>query len=193
MSKQLALGLLILAGFAGSARGQSLADVAKKEEDRRKALPQPAKVYTNKDLADVPAGSPQPAPATAADASKDTADKDTKDTKGTKDTQDAKGSDKSKDTGAKDQAYWAGRQRGLRDQLDRDMTFADALQTKVNSLTTDFANRDNPAQRAVIERDRLKAISEIARLKKAVLDDQKALADFQEEARRAGVLPGWLR
>jgi len=37
---------------------QSVADVAKKEEDRRKTVAAPAKVYTNKDLNPVPAGSP---------------------------------------------------------------------------------------------------------------------------------------
>ena len=78
-------------------------------------------------------------------------------------------------------------------QLDRDQTFADALQTKINSLTTDFVNRDDPAQRAVLERDRQKSIAEVNRLKKAIADDKKAIADLEEEARRAGVPPGWLR
>ena len=31
------------------------------------------------------------------------------------------------------------------------------------------------------------------RLKKAIENDKKALADLQEEARRAGVPPGWMR
>ena len=31
------------------------------------------------------------------------------------------------------------------------------------------------------------------RLKQTIPQDQKALGDFQEEARRAGVPPGWLR
>jgi hypothetical protein len=183
MSKQLTLALLLVAGVAGTVRAQSLADVAKKEEERRKALPPPTKVYTNKDLVESPN---DPAPPPPGDAAKDAAkakDADAKDV-------DAKDGDKGE---KKDQAYWAGRLKGLQQQLDRDKEFADALQTKVNALTTDFVNRDDPAQRAVIAQNRQKSLDEIARLTKAVAADQKAIADFQEEARRAGVPPGWLR
>ena len=179
MSKQFALALLLLAGSANSLRAQTLADLAKKEEERRKALPPVTKVYTNKDLTDVPAGSP---PAPSAEAAKDGGPKDAKD-----------GGPKDTDKDKKDQAYWAGRMKALQTQLDRDKTFADAMQTKVNALTTDFVNRDDPVQKRAIEKERNTALGEIERLKKAVLDDQKALSDFQEEARRAGVPPGWLR
>jgi hypothetical protein len=60
-------------------------------------------------------------------------------------------------------------------------------------LTTDFVNRDDPAQRAVVAADRQKALDDLNQVKKEIADDQKALADLQEEARRAGVPPGWLR
>jgi hypothetical protein len=167
---------------------QSLAEIAKKEEERRKSA-QPAKVYTNKDLTPAPPGSPPPA---ANGAPKDAKDGGAKDAKNPADAKDAKGGD-GKDTGTKDQKYWSDKIKALREQLDRDKTFADALQTKVNSLTTDFVNRDDPAQKRIIEADRQKAIAELARLNKAIVDDQKAIADFEEEARRAAVPAGWLR
>jgi hypothetical protein len=65
--------LLLLAGMgvSTSLRAQSLADVAKKEEERRKHLPEPAKVYTNKDLTAVPGGTPAPPPAAATDPAAD--------------------------------------------------------------------------------------------------------------------------
>jgi hypothetical protein len=173
---------LTVAGAALPARAQnqSLADVARKEEQRRQQVKEPAKVITNKDLGDVPPAVAPPADGKA--ASSDQAKSDGKD------------QDKNK-TGepAKDQAYWAGRKKDLQTQLDRDQTFADALQTKINSLTADFTARDDPAQRAVIARDRQKALAELDRLQKAVQDDKKALADLDDEARRAGVPPGWLR
>ena len=50
----------------------------------------------------------------------------------------------------------------------------EAIQTRVNALSTDFVNRDDPAQRAVIERDRQKAMAELDRLKKSVEDTKKA-------------------
>ena len=60
-------------------------------------------------------------------------------------------------------------------------------------LNTDFVNRDDPVQKRAIEADRQKALAELARLNKAVIDGNKAIADLEEAARRAGVPPGWLR
>ena len=164
-------------------------------------MPPPTKVYTNKDLGAAPAPA---ALAPAAAGTKDT--KDTKDTKEAKDTKDGKdavddkdaagskdGGDQGKSKQPKDKAYWSSHLKALQDRLDRDSGYSVALQTRINSLTTDFVNRDDPAQKAVIERDRQKALAELERLKKAVIDDKKAIADFEEEARRAGVPPGWLR
>jgi DNA repair exonuclease SbcCD ATPase subunit len=167
---------------------QSLADLAKKEEERRKELKTPSKVITNKDLSSVPAGSTPPEaaapapPTPAADAKDASKDKDAKDAK----------DDKAKEP-AKDQAYWAARVKQLQQALERDQTYADALQSRINALTTDFVNRSDPAQRSVIERDRQKALAELTHLKDQIQQDKKALTDLDEEARRAGVPPGWLR
>jgi hypothetical protein len=188
----------VLAGFLGSlasplVRAQSLADVARKEEERRKTVAQPAKVYTNKDLSPTLPGS-QPAASTPAtgDAKGGTDAKPVADAKDGAAAKDAK--DTAADTGEKkDQAYWAGKLKALQQQLERDQQYADAMQTKINALTTDFVNRDDPAQRRLIEVDRTKTLAELARLKKAIVDDNKAIAGLQEEARRAGVPPGWLR
>ena len=161
---------------------QSLADLAKREEERRRKIAEPAKVYTNKDLGSGQAPSTPPASATPAapaatpsDAAKD---------------KEAAAKDKAP---ARDQAYWAGRLKALRDELARNDTFAEAMQTRLNSLQTDFVNRDDPAQRSVIERNRQKVASELNRLKQSIIDGKKAIADLEEEARRAGVPPGWLR
>ena len=81
----------------------------------------------------------------------------------------------------------------LQAQLSRDQTFADALQTRINSLSADFVNRDDPAQRTAISADRDRAAKELDALKKAIEQDKKAIADLEEEARRANVPAGWLR
>ena len=181
--------------LTAAVQAQSLADVAKKEEERRKANPEATKVYTNKDL------NAAPAPSTPAGGTKDTKDtkdaRDAKDAKGPKDTKDAQDSKAANDANgkepAKDKAYWSGRLKKLQDQVEQNQTLVDAMQTRINALSTDFVNRDDPAQRSVIERDRQKALSELARLKQAVVDGKKAIVDLEEEARRAGVPPGWLR
>jgi len=94
---------------------------------------------------------------------------------------------------AKNQAYWAGRMKSARDQVQRTQLFADSLQTRINSLTTDFVNRDDPAQRAKIETDRQAALAELERVKKELVEQTKAISAIEEEARRAGVPAGWLR
>lgn len=76
---------------------------------------------------------------------------------------------------------------------ERSRMFAEALQSRINALTTDFTNRDDPAQRTVIENDRKKALEELERVKKDMLDQAKAITAIEDEARRAGVPPGWLR
>jgi hypothetical protein len=181
--------LLTLAGVRLSA--QSLGDVAKKEEERRKAVTTPGKVYTNNDLAPVPPSStppPSEPAATTADSSAKDSDKPAADKDKEKD------KEKDKDSGAKkDQAYWGGRMKAALEAIDRDTTLADAMQSRINALTTEFVNRDDPAQRSRIEGDRQKALGELDRLKKQITADRKAVTDIEEEARRAGVPPGWLR
>ena len=176
--------VMVCLGGAWVVRAQSLADLAKKEEERRKANPQPAKVYTNKDLQKAPPASAQAAGDKPADASKD-ADADAKDAKG------GKGGDEKSQV--KDQAYWSKRQKDLQTKLEQDQGYASAMQSQINALTTEFTNMDDPVKRSQVEQARQKALSELNRLTKAIVDDQKALAAFQDEARAAGVPPGWLR
>src|SRR2546426_7669790 len=174
----------LLVAAATPVFAQSLGDLAKREEERRRKIPEPAKVYTNKDLASGQTPSTPPASATPAAPAATPAAPDA--------SKDKQAAAKDKEP-AKDQAYWAGRLKALRDELARNETFAEALQTRLNSLQADFVNRDDPAQRSVIERDRQKVASELSRLKQSITDGKKAIADLAEEARRAGVPPGWLR
>jgi hypothetical protein len=80
-----------------------------------------------------------------------------------------------------------------RDALSRSQTFADALQSQINALYTEFVNMSDPAQRAVIEQKRLAAIAEQDRVKADITRQTKALSDIEDEARRANVPAGWLR
>ena len=69
----------------------------------------------------------------------------------------------------------------------------EALQARVNGLTSDFTARDDPYQRARIGEDRQKAIGEMERLRREIEGLKKKIEDIEEEARKAGVPPGWLR
>jgi hypothetical protein len=93
----------------------------------------------------------------------------------------------------KDEAYWRGRITAVREELRRDEVFRDALQVQINGLAGDFAGRDDPAQRAAIADERQKKLAEMERLSAEIEKAKKAILDIEEEARRAGVPPGWLR
>ncbi len=153
-------------------------------------------MYTNRDLSAPPLSSAPPESAKPAAAPSEPARDAVKpgdDKSKPGDDKGKPGDDKGKDGLAKGQAYWSGHRKELQATLDHDKVLVDAVQSRINALTADFASRADPVQRAGIERDRLQALAELSRLQKEIKDTQKALGDFDEEARKAGVPPGWLR
>jgi len=92
-----------------------------------------------------------------------------------------------------DEQRWRHRMAEARDRVDRSRIFADALQSRINALTADFAARDDPAQRAGIGNELNKTVAELERVRGEIGEYAKAVADLEEEARHAGVPPGWLR
>lgn len=172
-----------LGGAALPAQTPTLGDIARKEEERRKQVAAPAKVYTNKDLpkpavTPPPAGAPAAAPADqkAAEAQKPEPKAEQK-----------------PDEDVKDEAWWRRRITAARDQLQRHELAAEAFQSRVNALTNDFAARDDPYQRAQISIDRQKALNEMERVKSEIARVKQVITDIEEEARVAAVPPGWLR
>jgi hypothetical protein len=179
------LAQLFLTVFA---YGQTLGDVARKEEVRRKTVAAPAKVYTNDNLrpSDQPAATPAaPSPAAASSPSSSAA---TPPAAAAAPPVPAAG-----DAPVRDEKYWRGRIDAARTALQRGQTFQDALQSRINSLSADFVNRDDPAQRNQIATERQKALAELERVKQDIATAQKTITDVEEEARRANVPAGWVR
>lgn len=192
--------------------GQSLAEIAKKEEERRKAVKSSApaktgkdkdqKTLTNKDLVPTEPGatSPSAAPAQEGQPAGQAPGSDAKpQAPGQSQTpvQPQKPSQPEKPAEPKaatqDEKYWRGRMAEARGKLQREELFLEALQSRVNALTNDFVNRDDPAQRATIAANRQKALAEMETVRKEIEQAKKQIADIEEEARTAGVPPGWLR
>jgi hypothetical protein len=173
-----------LAAWTTPSAAQTLGDVARKEEQRRKDIRKPAKVYTNKDLGHADPAPVAPVPAATATPGEGSAEEKNPDGS-------AKPSEE--EQRAADREQWRARMSQARTDLDRSKMFAEALQTRANSLWADFTARDDPAQRSVIEAERKKTLSELDRVKGEIESKTKAIADLEEEARRAGVPPGWLR
>ncbi len=100
--------------------------------------------------------------------------------------------DKAKDD-IGDEKAWRQKMTDARAALDQDEVLSDAMQSKINALVNDFASRDDPAQRAEIERQRVRALDELDRLKKQIQKDKDTINDIEEDARKKGVPPGWIR
>jgi hypothetical protein len=181
-----ALGLIAVAAAgvpAAEAQTPTLAELAKKEAERRKAQKPAGKTYTNKDLPESAKKDPaQAAPAPAAPAPQ----APTAAPAGPEAAAPSAGDQK-------DEKYWRDRIALAREELRRNEAFAEALQSRINGLNRDFINRDNPVQRSRIGDDRERALAEQVRVKTEIENGRKKIEDIEEEARRAGVPAGWLR
>jgi hypothetical protein len=179
-----------LAMIAAPVAAQSLGELARREAERKKATPPAKKTYTNDDLKQIPApagtaaGKPGEAkdPAKAGDAAAADAKPEAEKVDATKPPEPAK-----------DEAYWRTRITQAREDIRRNEAFREALQSRVNALTADFTARDDPFQRAKIADDRQKALAEMARLAEEIENGKKQISLIEEEARRSGVPPGWIR
>jgi DNA repair exonuclease SbcCD ATPase subunit len=190
------LGVLATPVFAAAQQSPPLAEIARKEAERRKTIEKTGKVITAKDLPEAarkPAGStPAGAPAAGGAAPGDgTAAAATGDSKAPNATAGGDKPDQKPDQ--KNEAYWRGRLNQAQESARRAEAFAEALQTRINSLTADFANAADAYQRAKVGEDRQKALAELERVKGEAQNAKKQVDDIQEEARKAGVPPGWLR
>jgi hypothetical protein len=166
---------------ASMAAGQSLGDVARTEQARRKSVKSSGKVYTNDTLRSEGGEPPVPAPPPAAAAK-------TPATAPSPATSSSAAPDRSKD-----EKYWRDRITAARAALQRSQAFFDALQSQINGLYAEFVAMSDPVQRAAIEKKRTDAMAEQGRVKADIEQHRKEIAAIEDEARRASVPPGWLR
>ena len=168
------------AGIVVPAAEQSLADVARNTAAARNASAERprAKVYTNKDLS--AADRVPPAPATV------------KTSPTTKETPPAAAPD-SKIPDIKREEYWRDRMRPLRERLDHARARADDTKRRAEAL---MRAADRCFMIGVVCADyteSLRLTDEHKVLLADVASAERDVAELEEEARRAGVPPGWLR
>jgi hypothetical protein len=171
--------------------GQTLADVARAEDARRKAIKKPAKVYTNESLRPAPASEGVPAGTAPVSVPADQATQPPSPTLPRADQKPVAAPAEAEPP--KNEAYWRKRITDARATRDRNVVYLDSLESRINGLWAEFTARDDPAQRAAIAQARQRALEERDRLRKEQGDLEKQIKAIEEEARRAGVPPGWLR
>ena len=182
------IAALVVAACAAAvpASAQTLGAVAQKEAARRQAVKEPVKVFTNDSLKPVSTdAAPTPPGGTGQAASGGAA---TPSTQAAPPEQPPAAPDP-----LKDPEYWRKRMADVRLQRDRNAFMMEAIQSRINALTSDFSARDDPFQRARIGEERQRSLAELERIKQEQEGIEKQIADLEEEARRANVPAGWIR
>ena len=167
----------------------SLAEIARREAARRKALAasgQRGRALTNDDVKKWEAP-----PDDAASAGADAGAKKGED--GKADAGRATDAQKAAADEGKGPDYWHGRMAAAQEELRRNQSFAEALQSRINALSAEFSAKDDPYQRAQIADDRQKALAELDRLTSDIDKNKKSISEIEDDARRAGVPAGWIR
>jgi hypothetical protein len=156
----------------------TFAEAARREALRRQVVPKAVRSLSNADVERVPRDMPRSPPSEAAPAPTASA---------------APAEQPVTTPEAHDENWWRARAVHARDALDRDRLLAEALQSRVNAMTTDWSAHDDPAQRQMLWDQRQRAIDELANITQQLAVDQTAIEVMEEEARREGVPAGWLR
>ena len=201
--------LLVL--VPGWVLSQSLGEIAEQERAKRKKTG--AKSYTNDDLSHpTPTPSPTATPAPAAEATprprsryrfKVTptppggAKPASEASAPPESSESEKGSGTAPAAPAKDEAYWRGQREAREKAIEAAEGQIKAVEQRIGELATDR----NPNAGDIMDPDRLKKrdaelrqkADELERAKDALAAARQQLADLDEEARRAGVPPGWVR
>jgi hypothetical protein len=172
-------GVLVAGVVASSA--QSLADVARQEEARRKDIKTaPAKVYTDADVqkyAPVTTSAQQAATTVTA--------------------LDANGAPVGQTAAANglpsDEAGWRARMQNARDGLDRDRLLVSALEQQATRAALRSQSGAAPAAGDTATDDVPSRAAELKRLKGEMDSYRETLANAEEDARKAGIPPGWVR
>jgi hypothetical protein len=193
-----------------AASAQTLADLAKKDNDRRKAVKHPAKVITNDDVQDVKPIMPMmendgtgtklvdpnaanASGSTPANTNPDMPVPDGAPAAGTQSGQ----KPQAKPAGAPgvksgDEAQWRSRMQAAREAVSRTQLQLEGMRNRAAQLTAASAAASQD-QRGTYQKQQQDALQEYDRLRADLQKSQKALSDLEAEASRSGVPPGWVR
>jgi hypothetical protein len=175
----LPLGLAAMGVSAQDPGQDDVAAAARKAREQQKTAPRPKKVVTNDDI-------PSAKTTTSTDQTKPASD----DPQAT-----AKDNEAAKDENdPKKEAYWRKKSQQTRDKLAQAEKDLDVLQ---RGLNTDQVQYYNDPQKALIEQHNRGDINEktakVDAKKKEIEGLKQQLSDMEDDVRKAGGDPGWVR
>jgi poly-D-alanine transfer protein DltD len=192
MSKLTAfLATFFLLACAGAAYSQSLADLAKKEKERRQQIKSESKVITNRDAARFSAGSSSTATRAAEAApQKPGSEKEGATDASAKETKPA--SDEPTDFQGRPESYWRQTLADARKKIKELENEANVITLKIADLQNQFYREADGFRQQTIQRDVNKSFYEQDLNKEKLAAAKAELDDLMKEARKSGALPGWL-
>ena len=184
------LPLALFIAIVSAAHSQSLADIAKKEKERRDEVKN-AKVITEEEASKYRSQAPADAAApdqasTAASSEKKEGDIGTKPEAGKQD------SNEPTDFQGRPESYWRKTMAEARQKV-RDLTNeANVLVLKIAELQNEFNVAADNFKRESLQRDIQKSYYEQDQNKEKLEKAKAEIQDLETEARKSGALPGWL-
>ena len=184
MSRSTILAAVLgLAAAAAVARAQSLGEVAAREQEKKsKKPPTGARVYTDEDLKKARESGSGAVTVLPAVAGVGTASREDVDGAG------ATARDKEK--------YWRGKAAERREAVRKADARVQELETRISALRVDITpgvNVQDPNRLQTLDRALREAQDALDAARREAASARQALADLEDEARRAGALPGWVR
>jgi hypothetical protein len=175
-----------------AADSQSLADLAKTEQERRAKIKAETKVITNDDSEKYKAGpvttgtlpSEPPAEKTGAEKSGSEANASAKGT--------AASPDEPVDLQGRPESFWRQTMADARAQVKDLENQTNILVLKLNDLRNRFYSEDNGFKQQEIQTEIYKTLYEQDLVKDRLAKAKDQLDDLEKEARKSGALPGWI-
>ncbi len=97
------------------------------------------------------------------------------------------------DSEGRGEAYWRQTMTEARAALANAKKEHDRLQGEMDRNQVDFTAIDDPAARALVHTRIEELFTELSLAEQTLENAEAALRDLEEEARKSGALPGWLR
>jgi chromosome segregation ATPase len=183
-------GLLVITG-AAHGWAQSLGEVAKREEEKKKKSGKPpatAKVYTDEDLKK--ARKSGTSAVNFLPENENTSSSSSSSSSGAD--QERSGGDEGGGGGEK---YWRNIAKQRREAVQEAEQEVKTLESRIAALRNDMSptNVQDPTRLQTQGRDLQKAQEDLEAARHELEQARQSLANLEDEARRAGAMPGWVR
>lgn len=178
------LGLVLLFfSCAALASGSDVADAAKKEKERRQKITTPSKTFTNKDVEEFK-------------AKNDLGDDSSSEGQPSGDEGEGVSEDYSSsppEGNGRDETYWRNRYKDATTRVEELQAQSDKLQQAINGQLLNVSNYEGIAAGPQLNAKLGEMKDQLSQVNTDLAAAKQALEDLQDEARKAGADPGWVR